>query len=187
MFLKIISYKPRNAHTLASISVLILLIVITGAYIFLTKHSANTASSQTDIYKIRSMLLTKAMDSVGVCEPERAADVWAKGLMDRSAALQYSTMTKQLKNEYAKKLKSTFPNWVTGVSSPWVSGYKITKTEKPDEKTYVYTLLISTKTSAGPAGAYNAVLTVVKEGEFWCVSSIIADRELYAYTGFVLP
>lgn len=189
IFLKVVSYKPRNAHALASIFVLTLLVAATAVlcYSFLTKHGANTASSQADIYKTRSGLLTEAMDSVGVCEPERAADVWAKGLMERSAALQYCVMTKQLKSEYSKQLESTFPNWVTGVSSPYVSGYKITKTQNPDKNTCIYTLLISTKTSAGPAGDYIAVLTVVKEGEFRRISNIEADDKLYAYTGFISP
>lgn len=36
---------------------------------------------------LRARLLAEAMDYVGVCNPEVAADVWARGLMRRSAAL----------------------------------------------------------------------------------------------------
>ena len=44
--------------------------------------------------------------------------------------------------------------------------------------------VFSTKTSAGPAGDYNATITVEKEGDYWRITKINADKELYVYTGF---
>ena len=71
---------------------------------------------------IKVQLLMDAMDEVGVCRPEQAVDVWARGLMERSAAMQYAVMTDSLREKYVKSLAKNAPNWVTGLSSPWVYG-----------------------------------------------------------------
>lgn len=138
----------------------------------------------TDTYRIKSELLMSAMNSVGICNPKEAATVWANGLKTRSGALQYSVMTAKLKTEYAKQLEKTFPNWVTGTSSPYVTEYKMTKEEKVNENTYHFILMFSTATSAGPAGDYNAHLTITKEGDFWRISEVKTDKGLEAFTGF---
>lgn len=138
----------------------------------------------TDTYRIKSELLMNAMNSVGVSSPKAAAEVWASGLKQRSAALQYAVMTAKLKTEYAKGLEKTFPNWVTGTSSPTVTEYKITKNEKINEDNVAFALVFSTATSAGPAGDYNAYLTITKEGEFWRITNLKTDKGLEAFTGF---
>ncbi|MDF2865942.1 MAG: hypothetical protein K0R72_760 [Clostridia bacterium] len=72
------------------------------------------------------------------------------------------------------------------MSSPWVDSYKITKIEKPNQNTCIFNITYLTKTSTGPAGSYNAKLTIVKEKDFWRISNITMDNELYPYTGFNL-
>ncbi|MFZ5975031.1 MAG: hypothetical protein ACOYU3_06460 [Bacillota bacterium] len=144
----------------------------------------SNAVEAADKYQIRCRQLMEAMQHVGVCTPEQAAETWAKGLMKRSAAMQYSVMSRQLRNEYAKRLEQTAPNWVTGISSPWVSAYRIIGVQKESEKSYVYTLSISLATSAGPAGDYAATLIVTPEDGFWRITKIATDDALYPYTGF---
>ena len=68
------------------------------------------------------------------------------------------------------------------MSSPWVSGYEIDKTEQTDN-IYVYYLTFSTATSTGSAGNYKATLTVAKETDFWRIINIKTDSKLYPYTG----
>jgi len=92
-------------------------------------------------------------------------------------------MSTNLKEEYALTLAQTFPNWVTGMSSPWISGYEITETEQIDDS-YVYNLVLSTATSTGGAGDYNATLIIAKEDNFWRIINIKTDKRLYPYTGF---
>lgn len=137
---------------------------------------------EDDAIKVR--LLMDAMDEVGVCRPEQAADVWARGLMERSAAMQYAVMTASLREEYIESLAKNAPNWVTGVSSPWVSGYTVEQTEETATNRRVYTVSIKTQTSTGPAGEYRAVLSLQEDDGFWRINAISADDELSAYTGF---
>lgn len=146
--------------------------------------SVAAAVAQGDKYEIRSRLLMEAMNQVGVCSPEDAAEVWANGLEMRNGALQYSVMDAELKKEYAKQLDENFPNWVTGVSSPWVSSYKITNISAVSADQYSIQLTLSSATSAGPAGDYNVVLIVRRDGDFWRITDISADRDAYAYMGF---
>ena len=133
---------------------------------------------------IKARLLAEAMDYVGVCSPEAAADVWAQGLMRRSAAMQYAVMDDDLKARYAKALETTAPNWVTGVSSPWVSQYAIISQEDTHPGTVDLALDIETATSTGPAQTLRAMLTIQYHDGFWRITSIQADEALSAYTGF---
>lgn len=144
--------------------------------------SVFAAADGAETFEVRSRLLMEAMDNIGVCTPEEAALVWAKGLKKRSAAVQYSVMSEELKKGYAQKLEKTAPNWVTGLSSPWVESFEISGVET-EGKDRIIKLLISTRTSTGPAGDYLAILTVSQEGGFWRIKHITADSALYPYTG----
>ena len=143
-----------------------------------------SAIAERSKYETRSELLMLAMHRVGVCNPEDAADTWASGLRMRSAALQYAVMSTPLKEEYARQLETSAPNWVTGMSCPWIQSYEVIKVETPEADRRIMELNFSTMTSTGPSGEYRAVLTIEREGTFWRVMRISADEGLYPYTGF---
>lgn len=100
----------------------------------------------------------------------------------RSAAMQYTVMTEQLKEKYAGQLDALRSNWVTGMSSPWVNSFTTTDISKPDGSHAEIGLRFELMTSAGPSGNYNARLWVVREEEFWRIERIWTDQELYWYT-----
>lgn len=180
----------RSAIKSVCVSVCIFLFIILTinviGYIFDVKYlSIFTARAEINKYEVRSRLLMEAMSDVGICIPEKTVEVWVNGLKMRNAAMQYSVMTQKLKDEYARQLEETAPNWVTGLSSPWVESYKIIKAERLDESNYRFHVIISTMTSTGPAGDYNAILSVTREGYFWRISMISLEEGLYVYTGFI--
>lgn len=137
---------------------------------------------QVDPYRTRSELLMDAANYTGVFTPERAADVWMQGLIRRSAAMQYTVMTEKLKKEYAGQLDALRSNWVTGMSSPSVQGYKLTGNFKPDDTHAEISLKIETASASTPPDYYNAKLRIVNEGGFWRIERIWTDKELYPYT-----
>lgn len=141
-------------------------------------------NGQVNIYQTRSELLMEAMRSGGACTPEDAAKTWAEGLRLRSAALQYAAMNDMLKEEYAKRLESTAPNWVTGMSSPWVESYTLVKLNEGNANSKTAELTFTLATSTGPAGEYSASLLLAVENGFWRVAGISMDEALYPYTGF---
>ncbi len=143
------------------------------------------AQPQPNDFEVRSRLLMEATDFVGICCSEDTALTWAEGLRVRSAALQYAVMSAPLKDEYARQLNDTAPNWVTGVSSPFVSGYQITNTEAISKTLQRITLRFSLATSVGTAGEASAVLDIAQEGSFWRIVHIDADEALFPYTRFM--
>lgn len=185
--MKIILFQKKKKIAALLVIVFIvgvLLLNVVGYFLNMKYLSVFAATAEIDKYQVRSELLMEAMNNIGTCCLDKAPEIWASGLKSRSAAMQYSVMTKSLKDLYAKQLEETFPNWVTGVSSPWVDSFKIINKQMLDKNTYVFQLRFSTLTSTGPAGDYNATLTVIKDGEFWRISKIQADKELSVYTGF---
>lgn len=137
---------------------------------------------QVDPYKTRSELLMDATNYVGVLTPLQAIEVWAKGLERRSAAMQYIVMTENLKRKYAEQLDALRSNWVTGMSSPSVQGYAITKTTGADDTHAEIDLKIETAATYSPPEFYDAKLWLVREGAFWRIDRIWTDNRLYPYT-----
>lgn len=184
--MKIISSKKAKKLSFT----LFVLVIVSVALFYLLVNYVDIEEVATALninkYEVRSELLLSAVDKLGVCCPEDAVNTWAEGLRMRNAAIQFSVMTDKLKTEYLKQLENTFSNWVTGMSSPWIDSYKIIKTDKKSDKEQIITMQFSTMTSTGPAGDYKAILTVIKEKNFWKISHITADEGLYPYTGFKL-
>ena len=139
---------------------------------------------QVDPYKTRSELLMIAADYTGVSTPEQAVELWAEGLIRRSAALQYTVMTEKLKAEYAGQLDALRSNWVTGMSSPSVQGYAITKANKMGNGHAEIGLSVEVAAAWGPSEFYEAMLWLVHEGEFWRIDRLRTDERLYPYTLF---
>ena len=137
---------------------------------------------QVDPYKTRSELLKDATNFTGVFTPEQATEVWANGLIRRSAAMQYTVMTEQLKKKYAEHLDALRSNWVTGMSSPSVQGYTINTKDETDQTHAKISLTIETGAAYSPSEFYDATLWLVREGEFWRIECIWADNRLYPYT-----
>ncbi|MEZ4358002.1 MAG: hypothetical protein R2876_05165 [Eubacteriales bacterium] len=170
---------------LFSIFMLILILINVIGGLFNCKYiSVIAAVGEVNTYEVRSQLLMDAIKNLGVCKPQEAADIWASGLKLKSAAIQYSVMGEKLKDEYASQLDESAQNWATGISSPWVDSYEIVNTKIPANDKYIFEISFSLATSAGPSGDYNAVLTVEKKGDYWYITKIEADEDLYPYTRF---
>ena len=168
------------------VSFFLLLIFLNGIGYFLNLKyiSVFAAVSEEDKYEVKSRLLMEAMDYVGSCNPAEAAVTWANGLKMRSAAMQYSVLNSELKKGYKQQLEESAPNWVTGISSPWIESYKIVKNELEGKDKYKIELIFSTATSTGPAGDYRAILTLLREKDYWRIADISMEQELYPYTRF---
>jgi hypothetical protein len=173
-------WATRTAVTVWVITIIVCL----ASIIALSNTSAYVAAKSGSVYPVRNQLLLEALNHVGVCDPESAATVWAEGLKLRNAAMQYSVMNSKLRTKYAAQLETTFPNWVTGVSSPFIERYEILKVTPLGETRAEIVLEFTTATSTGVADRLMATLTVEQEGPFWHITNIAADDGLFVYTGF---
>lgn len=148
----------------------------------LISRQAAPAAAAYDARQVKEAMLMAALDEVGACSAEDAVLLWAKGVKLRNAAMQYAALSRELKRQYSKAWERTAPEWVTGVSSPWISRYEIVG-ERREYGVYTYALELTAKTSTGTAGVYAAQLTVEKDGGFWRITRIDMDEALKAYTG----
>jgi hypothetical protein len=169
----------------SAVAVWIVTIVVCLASIAVVGFTrTSVAADSGSVYPVRNQLLLEALDFVGVCDQESAALVWAEGLKRRNAAMQYSVMNSTLRTEYKAQLEKTFPNWVTGISSPWVERYEVLRITPLSETRAEIALKFTTATSTGIADSFFATLTVEREGPFWYITNIAADDGLFVYTGF---
>ena len=71
-------------------------------------------------------LAEEALKEFGAISGEEAANLWAKGIMTRNGVLQYSVMSNELQQEFKNHLSdANITSWVTGTSSPWITGYEM--------------------------------------------------------------
>lgn len=153
-----------------------------GGSVSFREHTNTIEIYSTDKAKVR--LLEEAIGNIGTVSPQKAIEIWAKGLKDRSAALQYCVMTEQLKQSYVKSLdENGYDFWITGVSSPWVENYELLKTTEKNNTSFEYDMKFNTKTSEGTYQFFVTV-TVVKDGDYWKISDIQGDSDSKNYTGF---
>lgn len=150
------------------------------------KKSKSSLKHKRDEDEINHELLLEAVEPLGVCTPIETAQIWASGLKSRNAALQYSVMTNELKEKYKIDLKKNFPNWVTGVSSPWIDSYSILSVKNTSFGIYIVEVLFYFSTSEGHYGSSKAFLNISSKNFFYKINKISMENFLYPYTGFTL-
>lgn len=160
-----------------------MLLLLALLMVLLTGSCANREQDTDSRDDRQAQLLEDAMTHLGVCSPEEAVDLWARGLMKRSAAMQFAVMDAELKERYKETLEKSAPDWVTGVSSPWVSGYSVIDVSETAQGLKLYSLHVLTETSSGPAQTYLAVLVLEYNGSYWRIAALSLDEELGIYTG----
>jgi hypothetical protein len=138
--------------------------------------------SESEIYKTRYQLLIETLDYVGVCSPENAAEVWANGLMMRNAAMQYAMMTRAYKDKYLDKL-GLDSNFVTGQSSPSIMSFSIEKINLINSTNANIVVKFEIGSPSTISKFYYANLSIIKENNFWRISTIEAPNEIVQYTG----
>lgn len=177
----------RSLCQIAAGCVLSIALLVSGRALLKEEYadvSVFTYMAEPNRYEVRNELLLQAMERFGANTPEEAADIWANGVSMRNGAAQYSVMSAALKKKYAMQLEETAPMWVTGVSSPWVSSYWTVWVQEPQEGRQIRQLMFMTESSAGPGPTYTVALKLEKEGGYWRISDIQADKGFEAYTGF---
>lgn len=113
----------------------------------------------------RSNMFEEFVKSYDPKTPDEVVDRWAKGVKARNGVEQFVTLNEKLKTEF-KKTYADRQSWVTGVSSPWVESYKISK-KKVNDSEWDYTITFTTKTSNPGYYYYTAQMTVGKENNKW--------------------
>ena len=149
-------------------------IIVITMYVLLIYNTLITSASEPlktpEQYKSQISLFQEALGCLGACSPEEAAELWAKGEMNRNGALQYAVSCGDLKNSLQNTLGSPQSNiWVIGVSSPWVTNYYIEDKKALTKDRYKILIKYSWATSSGPEPDSYIILSIIKENNHWCV------------------
>ncbi|CDZ79310.1 hypothetical protein BN59_03628 [Legionella massiliensis] len=119
--------------------------ILRGLFLFFSLSSIAIASesvSQTESDAARISMLEKAF---APATADRVAEMFAKANKERNGAVQFMLFSDQLKNEH----KSDWPYWVSGTSSPWITGYSIKKTSL-SKGSYQFDITYQWATADGP-------------------------------------
>ena len=123
--------------------------------------------------ELKNKLFIDAIDNFGATSPQEAVILYCEGVKSRSGPLQYSVMCDELKKSFKSNMDSNKNYaWVTGVSSPSVSDYKVINIKKIDSKTYIFKVKFSLEYALKPIGYTYTSLKVEKFDNKWCITNI---------------
>ena len=159
-----------NIKTLFTIF-LTLSITITIFNTFITNALDNNNEVYIKQLELKNKLFINAIDNFGATSPQEAVILYCEGVKSRSGPLQYSVMCDKLKKSFKSNMDyNKNYAWVTGVSSPSVSDYKVIDIKRIDSKTYVFKVKFSLEYALKPIG-YTS-LKVEKFDNKWCITNI---------------
>lgn len=100
----------------------------------------------------------------------QAAELYGFGLQHRNASIQYSIFSKEFKKVMYPQFVEL--NWVTGVSSPWITKYEVTKETVINPNSEVIEMRIDSATSNGPEPAMLLTISLVKDHNSWVITGV---------------
>lgn len=122
--------------------------------------------------KLLSAMPNRAQESKRIILPSaiQAAELYGFGLQHRNASIQYSILSKA----YKKVMYPIFNelNWVTGVSSPWITSYKVIKETVVNPNSEIIELRLDMATSNGPEQPTVLKLSLVRERDSWVITEV---------------
>lgn len=101
--------------------------VFFGLLLLASVSFAENKATETQLQSRRIFMLEYAL---APANPEAVATAWADAAKNRNGAVQYMLMCPDLQKANLSNLEAL--NWVTGVSSPWISSTKIISVEKKE-------------------------------------------------------
>ena len=111
-----------------------------------------------------------------LAEASEAAELYAYGLQQGNASIQYAVFSKTFKKQMYPRFVEQ--NWTTGESTPSITGWKIEKEVGAGSVTKLLEMKLTTATSGGPEAPVLLTLRLVLEQGSWVVDGAATDREL---------
>lgn len=97
-------------------------------------------------------------------DADECVKMFAEAMKNREGAVQYALCTDELKAKTYEDFKGF--DFVTGASSPWISGYEMNKTSDNQ-----YTITLHWASSTGAERDSTTTVTVAQNGEYWQIQS----------------
>jgi len=120
--------------------------------------------------KAQVYFFKEALDELGATSPEQVVKIWAKAERTRNGVYHYAVACDTLKSELIKKWGNPEESyWNIGGSSPWVHKYEIIYNKKISDSEFEARIKYYWATSYAPMETTETTLTIIKNGEVWCV------------------
>ena len=148
----------------------------------ITASKREPNSEQTDACTDRRVQLLQ--DALAPISAENAVQSWAKFVQTRNGAAQFALLSPALRAQTAAAYKEV--NWVTGVSSPYVSSYRITPVKRSNDGRAVYDVSFALQTSSGSAGGGTVEVTVGTKAERWLITGLRLKEGSNQLVGIVI-
>jgi len=132
---------------------------INTVFLFISLFLLSTYSFGETISQLTDRRISLLEAALAPKTPQSVAISWAKAAKNRNGAIQYMLMCPDLQQKYLSNLEAL--NWVTGISSPWVSDFKILSQRK-NAKSWIFTIQYVLSTSGKSAGTDVDTITVVR-------------------------
>jgi hypothetical protein len=122
--------------------------------------------------KLLSAMPKPAPESRRIILPSafQAAGLYGFGLQNRNASIQYSIFSKEFKKVMYPQFVEL--NWVTGVSSPWITKYEITKETVINPNSEVIEMRLDYATSNGPEPSTLLTISLIKVHNSWVITGV---------------
>jgi len=107
-----------------------------------SEQALEAAKRENELLEQQIYMLEKAVQA---STPEQAIETWARAVKTRNGALQYAMIHPDKRKSLLKEMQER--NWVTGVSSPWLERYKISKGTKQKDGSVLFSVQFDYRTS----------------------------------------
>ncbi|MEW9672061.1 hypothetical protein [Ammoniphilus sp. 3BR4] len=96
------------------------------------------AAPETPPKREQASMVDSFLSGLEAETPKQAVELWILGVKNRSGAVQYATLSPNLKQKTRYQFEKR--SWGTGQSSPWVDNVRIIKEEKISDNKVKYTI-----------------------------------------------
>jgi hypothetical protein len=140
-------------------------------------HASQTVNINSQGKRSLQAEVNQFVHGLAPASPAQALDLYMNGFQYRNASLQYAAFNEALQKQALPQFEKL--DWSTGVSSPWVSGWKVTKTTTLSPNQLLYEISCLTATSTGPFDPIVLQLEITKQNdEHWFITSVKTEQEL---------
>ncbi|WP_055665985.1 hypothetical protein [Desnuesiella massiliensis] len=123
--------------------------------------------------KSQILFFQQALDELGATSPEQVVKIWAKAELTRNGIFHYAVACDELKSDLIRKWGNPEENfWNIGASSPWLDKYEIISNKKLSVSAFEVKIKFYWATSYTPIETTETTLTIIKNGNIWCVKEV---------------
>lgn len=149
------------------------LIVLTLVLINTDSYQAKVNEVTHEQTKAQVSLFREALDKFGANSPEQVISIWANGEKTRNGVFHYVVACNELKARFIQEWGQPEDSyWIHGTSSPWLDRYEVAYNNKLSDFEHEVKLIFYWTTSAGPTEPSETILSIIKNGDIWCVKEV---------------